>query len=1419
MISLISAVLLQVASATVEPALPSTCTEIQQAVPKPGWIHNSSVNTELFDHPDRRLDQTLTVLTSDQKARRAFLSSIAVRADAQSLGTLLVGFSKIVLEVERCREDQTEDLTKAYSQTMFVTRVVIAELNGANGSSSSVDLMVDVAKELERIPGPAGRDIAKAFITRGQGFSTLLIASEKFCGRGRAAIKRIYATANASVGADFGIECNRPAPDTSRKTAFTPDSLSAEKRTTSGSHPVLSSRDEDCPSRPASADVVRTRVATLERTGGGKSPNALLAAFDELDQASCAFRDADLATRGGFVVKRRSILLSRADRAKQAGDATGAARLILAALERERPWLPGADNLAVYQDQTGSGPDSCESSLWARCALPQNWPDFLSDVYAGFDYGRHDDSSGDPHQSWWPAALSFAYARNLARRSEYGDAAKEMSSLVSVEPLAAFPWIGPVPSRGVARQLAAERAKAVGGIIADLHQAADRSGALVAQLDSVLASGDMNALHVFLVSARDRPIGADADSPNRGLSTLLNIFAKRIGSHGKFARLSAQIADAAVVDLLPFVRSDRELKALYEFASATSLARQKSSAREAKIWETYSSNTGAEPKGLAPLELGSWYLNRSDWANNQDGSVGLTDVSVADALRAIELFDHATVTESQKAQAAKWRLDALHNIASGAPAGSDARLKALLALPPEDREEKYYRERDLAETYLAQGELAEAERFARFHLGHPQTFPWDQRIALVILADILLREGKAEEAGKLVLELDRAPATDNAIPFSVDAQERRLRNRLSILQGKPAAALERALGAVDGAISGAEMGLSGPPTGAVNDADLKREEDRRAALAARPIEVRRRWTIGKDYVGPRGDEITWASGDFTWISNDVLHDLLEASAAQPVQDGRRSGDNVAFLGGQRLIRTRTSADFYRATLRRRLANIQISQGRDCGRPVLAATLRRSDDAEDLAATAADASAAGLTGIFTARADVYDKLVKALSAARAADAADAASGVVRKSVARCIPSFDEIVDPRPIDIDEVQRRLGPREGLLVLVPGDRELFAFAITRAKVTEFNAGSKNRIARLMAALRCRLDERNCSAVMETSEGLPGDDDKDPSELLSAALFAPASEVLADATTLYTVSGAEFAEMPFAALKSGTGGSDWLSDRFAFVTLPGVANLKPFAPASAITARATSFFGAGNPVPPAGAVNPVGVGHGQVTRAVWISVAGAQRRVGFAPLPGTAIELAAMARVLSAPASAILMGPAATKGAVMQSLLLRTADVVAFATHGFLAGDAGMKEPGLVFSLPMIPSKDDNGYLSASEAAGLRLRARWVILSACNTSGSSKAGESLSGLARSFLFAGAQALLVSHWRIVDRAAALLTVETLNAQRIDPSLTKAVALQRAMHAVRTGRRSDASAIEGWTDDLSDPAAWAPFTIIADRDER
>jgi hypothetical protein len=197
-------------------------------------------------------------------------------------------------------------------------------------------------------------------------------------------------------------------------------------------------------------------------------------------------------------------------------------------------------------------------------------------------------------------------------------------------------------------------------------------------------------------------------------------------------------------------------------------------------------------------------------------------------------------------------------------------------------------------------------------------------------------------------------------------------------------------------------------------------------------------------------------------------------------------------------------------------------------------------------------------------------------------------------------------------------------------------------------------------------------------------------------------------------------------------------------------------------------------------------------------------------PLPDTADELCAAAVALKlAPEDVLLAGNATETTIKRLSATGRLADyrVIHFATHGTLAGEIEKtSEPGLILTPPAEQTDTDDGYLSASEVATLKLDADWVILSACNTAaGGAANAEALSGLARAFIFAGTRALLVSHWAVNSAATVKLITSAVSSITRDGKMGRAEALRQAM----------LSMIDSGEPQEAHPALWAPFVVVGE----
>jgi len=403
----------------------------------------------------------------------------------------------------------------------------------------------------------------------------------------------------------------------------------------------------------------------------------------------------------------------------------------------------------------------------------------------------------------------------------------------------------------------------------------------------------------------------------------------------------------------------------------------------------------------------------------------------------------------------------------------------------------------------------------------------------------------------------------------------------------------------------------------------------------------------------------------------------------------------------------------------------------------------------------------------------------------------------------LPRYARLTAPRPMPVSELAQLLRPGEALAAFLPTRSATYVFVVRDGRTHVHRAAiSAAMLGRLVQAVRASLE--------------PADNQLKPFDVASAhrlytLLLAPAAERLRGATHLIAVPAGPLLSLPLGLLVTRPTPADaeqtqmpWLAREMAISVLPATASLKDLRQVAGGSSAPRPFIGFGDPAF-AGAPGDTRsfTALGELCRQGGPVDADVVR--GLPRLRETVRELRVIARSLGADPSSVIVGADASEAKVRATDLAQYR-IVVFATHGLLPGELKCKsEPALALTPPATSSGTDDGLLDASEVAQLKLDADWVVLSACNTAGAGGklGGESLSGLARAFFYAGARALLVSHWAVASRATVVLTTTTFEAQAKDATLGRAEALRRAQLALAGDK------------DTSHPFYWAPFVLVGD----
>lgn len=414
------------------------------------------------------------------------------------------------------------------------------------------------------------------------------------------------------------------------------------------------------------------------------------------------------------------------------------------------------------------------------------------------------------------------------------------------------------------------------------------------------------------------------------------------------------------------------------------------------------------------------------------------------------------------------------------------------------------------------------------------------------------------------------------------------------------------------------------------------------------------------------------------------------------------------------------------------------------------------------------------------------------------------------IQRDFPKYAELTNPIPIEAEAVRPHLRSDEALVVQVTAEEATYLFLLhseglhlARSRMT------KRALEDAVSRLRTGLDLQNTLALPPLNVGA--------AFFLYQNLFKPFEGNLKGVRHIIFVPDGAMQNLPPSVLLATPATAppkapedhrklDFLVKHYSFSVVPSVSSFVSLRTVGVPLAGSDPFVGFGDPE----LSGSKGSKRGPVSRMVRSLALGTDTNAlrDLEPLPETRQELRRFAEMFKAKEEALYFRENATETRV-KNIDLSRYRIVAFATHGLLSGEfLGLAEPALVLTPPKKASPSDDGLLTATEVARLSMNADWVLLSACNTAApTGRAGaEGLSGLAKAFFYAGARALLVSHWWVHSDASVEITTTAVSEFAENPRRGRAEALRLSMQKMLE---------HGTQPQYAHPVYWAPFVTVGE----
>ncbi|MBX7172043.1 MAG: CHAT domain-containing protein [Pyrinomonadaceae bacterium] len=388
-----------------------------------------------------------------------------------------------------------------------------------------------------------------------------------------------------------------------------------------------------------------------------------------------------------------------------------------------------------------------------------------------------------------------------------------------------------------------------------------------------------------------------------------------------------------------------------------------------------------------------------------------------------------------------------------------------------------------------------------------------------------------------------------------------------------------------------------------------------------------------------------------------------------------------------------------------------------------------------------------------------------------------------------PKYGNFTQPKPLNLNEIQQSiLDENSVLLEYALGSERTYLFVVTKEKLKVIELPKRAEIESVARDFYQNLKARSLKIPNETQTQRQSRLQKAETErqkngvLLSKILLAPIAKEIEN-KRLLIVAPEILQYIPFSALANPKNETQYLIETNEIVNLPSASTLA--------TIRKVEHQSAPKDI--AIFADPIFSGNDERMRSVSSNLRNNFQRLEFSREEANRIVsmTSAEKRFAAFDSNANLQ--------TLRELDLRQFRILHLATHGIL----NPKFPelsGVVLSLIDEKGNQRDGMLYLNEIYNLRLNAKLVVLSACETAlGKEIQGEGLIGLTHGFMYAGAESVLASLWQVDDYATSELMQRFYQAM-LKEGFPPAKALQKAQISMIKEKG------------LQNPFYWSAFTL-------